>query len=52
VDIVAGGRKLFLTAAACRQQDGLHWASSNRDGDPPCYTGMAGRLNRAQANLA
>lgn len=44
--------QLFLTAAACRQQDGLQWASSNRDGDPPRYTGMAARLKRAQANLA
>nr|WP_301271856.1 MAPEG family protein [Gluconobacter albidus] len=44
--------QLFLTAAACRQQDGLQWASSNRDGEPPRYTGMAARLKRAQANLA
>ncbi|MQR98562.1 MAPEG family protein [Gluconobacter aidae] len=44
--------QLFLTAAACRQQDGLQWASSNRDGEAPHYTGMAARLKRAQANLA
>lgn len=42
---------LFLTSAACRRQDGVQWATGNRDGETPHYTGLAARMRRAQANL-
>ncbi len=43
--------QVFLAAAMKRQQDGLKWSRSNRDTDAPKYTGVAGRMIRAQANL-
>ena len=43
--------QVALAAAAKRGQDGgLKWASGNRD-EEPTYTGLAGRMVRAQANL-
>lgn len=43
--------QVFLAAAVKRSQDGLEWGTGNRDTDPPNYTGLAGRMVRAQANL-
>ncbi|WP_249196569.1 MAPEG family protein [Gluconobacter cerinus] len=43
--------QLFLTSAACRRQDSVQWATSNRDGEAPRYTGVAARMRRAQANF-
>jgi uncharacterized MAPEG superfamily protein len=42
--------QIFAAAAAKRQQDGLEWAAGARD-DPPVYTGVAARLDRAEKNL-
>ena len=43
--------QVMLAAGAKRQQDGLQWAAGNRDMNRPEYTGLAGRMERAQANL-
>ena len=43
--------QIVIAAAAKRQQDTLEWAGGARDADPPRYTGLAGRLSRAQSNL-
>ncbi len=43
--------QVVLASAAKRQQDGMQWAAGNRDASPPEYTGLAGRMVRAQANL-
>ena len=42
--------QIFLAAGAKRQQDGLAWAAGPRD-NPPTYTGVAARLDRAEKNL-
>ena len=42
--------QIFAAAGAKRRQDGLDWAAGNRDRQP-VYTGVAARLDRAQANL-
>ncbi len=42
--------QIFAAAAAKRGQDGMQWATGNRDSQPT-YTGVAGRMDRAQANL-
>lgn len=43
--------QIIVSSAAKRQQDGMQWASGNRDEEPPRYTGLAARMVRAQANL-
>lgn len=43
--------QIVLASGAKRQQDGMQWASGNRDAEPPRYTGLAARMVRAQANL-
>jgi uncharacterized MAPEG superfamily protein len=43
--------QLLAAAVAKRRQDGWKWAGGPRDTPPPAYTGVAGRLQRAQANL-
>ena len=42
--------QIMLTAGAKRKQDGMEWAGGSRD-TPQTYTGVAARLDRAQANL-
>lgn len=42
--------QIFLAAGAKRRQDGLEWAAGSRD-QVKTYTGVAARLDRAQANL-
>lgn len=49
--IVLAVVQIFIAAAAKRQQDGMQWATGNRDGNGPEYTGLAGRMARAQSNL-
>jgi len=43
--------QIVIAAAVKRPQDGMQWASGNRDDKDPAYTGLAGRMVRAQANL-
>ncbi len=43
--------QIVVASAAKRRQDGMKWASGNRDVDHPGYTGLAARMVRAQANL-
>lgn len=43
--------QIVLASVVKRQQDGMQWASGNRDDEPPRYTGLAARMVRAQANL-
>ena len=43
--------QIVAASAAKRGQDGMQWANGNRDEQPPSYTGVAGRMQRAQANL-
>lgn len=43
--------QVVIASAAKRGQDGMQWASGNRDDQPPAYKGLAGRMVRAQANL-
>ncbi len=42
--------QIFVAAAAKRGQDSTQWAMGNRDSQPT-YTGVAARMQRAQANL-
>ena len=42
--------QIFVAAGTKRRQDGMQWASGNRD-DQPTYIGLAARMDRAQANL-
>lgn len=49
--LVLAFAQVFLASAAKRGQDGgLKWAAGNRDAEPT-YTGLAGRMVRAQANM-
>ena len=43
--------QIVVASAAKRRQDGMQWATGNRDADHPGYTGLAARMVRAQANL-
>ena len=43
--------QIIVASAAKRGQDGMQWASGNRDTQSQPYTGLAGRMERAQANL-
>ena len=43
--------QIVLASAAKRRQDGMQWATGNRDDEHPGYTGLAARMVRAQANL-
>lgn len=43
--------QIIVASAAKRRQDGMQWASGNRDTQSPPYTGVAGRMERAQANM-
>ncbi len=43
--------QILVAAGFKRQQDGMQWAAGNRDGEAKTYTGVAGRMVRAQANL-
>ena len=43
--------QVAVASGAKRQQDGMQWASGNRDREAASYTGLAGRMERAQANL-
>ncbi|MGI4793055.1 MAG: MAPEG family protein [Janthinobacterium lividum] len=43
--------QIIVASAAKRRQDGMQWASGNRDTTLSAYTGLAGRMERAQANL-
>lgn len=49
--LLLGLLHLVLAAAAARGQSGLAWALGPRDTPQPPLTGMAGRLQRAQANF-
>jgi uncharacterized MAPEG superfamily protein len=42
--------QIMVAAGFKRQQDGLQWAAGARD-NPPSYTGVAARMDRAEKNL-
>lgn len=43
--------QVAIAAAAKRPQDGVQWATGNREDKQPAYTGLAARMGRAQGNL-
>ena len=42
--------QIMIAASFKRQQDGVAWAAGPRD-NPPTYTGVAARMDRAEKNL-
>jgi uncharacterized MAPEG superfamily protein len=50
IALVLAVGQIMLAAAYKRRQDGLAWAAGPRDNPPP-YTGIAARLDRAEKNL-
>jgi uncharacterized MAPEG superfamily protein len=50
ISLVLALGQIMLAAAYKRRQDGLQWAAGPRDNPPP-YTGIAARLDRAEKNL-
>jgi uncharacterized MAPEG superfamily protein len=49
--VVLGLVQLAIATTATLGQCGLNWMASPRDGTPIALTGMAGRLDRANANF-
>ena len=43
--------QIVVSSVTKRPQDGMQWATGNRESGTPTYTGVAGRMVRAQANL-